>query len=500
MTRHALLIGVENYGSKAGLKNLHCPGNDIRLLEEMFSDPAFGGDPARTETHIDIRHDEAERVLFRFLKRLGRDDVAVVHFSGHGLQDDAGDLHLCFTDTVRDELEITALAVEGLRRMLDRARARKVLVTLDCCYSGAAGEQLTRDDLSSQLHKVEEKFGDGTGVYVLSASGSTETAKENKELGTGVFTHHLVEGIRTGKADRDGDGLITVSEIAEYLSREVPKDAARQTPHLWAEKVSGTFVVAVNRTVAAAREVARFKEALHGLIDARAISLSFAAEIETWLGRAETTIENPGERWELMCRLADGEVTAGDFQEQWRRATEKKARDREARNEAPPPRQPERRQPDPRQPEAPGRASRRRRGFLGRAWSGGGPAPAAQPEPPPRRETGAVPETAADGRKDGWFSRQFTTVGWLFVTQAISVITLGSMISAFDSYPYDYDSVVTFAGLGLLLCVFMVRLAVRIVVGWRQSPSALWARILALALAVFILPITLIFSLAALLN
>jgi len=468
LTRYALLIGVETYHPRSGLKNLHCPANDIRLLEEMFSNPAFGGHPERTETHIDISHDEAERVLFRFLKRLGRDDVAVVHFSGHGLQDDAGGLHLCFTDTVRDELEITALAVERLRRMLDSARARKVLVTLDCCYSGVAGEQLTRDDLSSQLHKVEERFHEGAGIYVLSASGSTETAKENKELGTGIFTHHLVEGIRTGKADRDGNGLITVSEIAEYLSREVPKDSARQTPHLWAEKVSGTFVVAINRTVAAAREVARFKEALHRMIDSRAISLTFAAEIETWLGRAETTIENPGERWELMCRLADRKMTPGDFQEQWRGI---------AAHQKPPPQAP---QPPPpeRPPERP-------------------PEPLHRPDPAPPPALDPVPPVG------GWFGQRFTVVRGLFAAEALALFNVISAVenasSAFmiDAYgrviiQVDEDLLAMNASLALLLCLVMGFLFYRVVTNWRQSKSSKLARIAAVGIAPIMILVSLV--------
>jgi hypothetical protein len=317
MNRHAILFGVSEYGQESGLKPLNGPENDVGLLCDLYGSSEYGGAAERTHPYKNIPHYEARVLLFRFLKKLDRDDVAVIHFSGHGMQDEDGGLYLCFTDTRADELEISALAVEHLRKMLDLSRARKVLVTLDCCYSGAAGGQLTRDSIGTQLKKIEEKFGEGAGVYVLSASGATETAKETEELGTGVFTHHLARGIMTGDADRDGDGKITVSELAEYLQREVPKDAVRQTPHLWANKVSGTFLVAENRKVAMRREAQRYHETVHRLEGDKVFGSTFASEVKHWIedggaGLAEERF------WQLLADLTNGSIAGGDFQQEWR--------------------------------------------------------------------------------------------------------------------------------------------------------------------------------------
>ena len=38
----------------------------------------------------------------------------IIHFSGHGIRDDEGDLYLCFRDAAEDELHFTALNVQDV--------------------------------------------------------------------------------------------------------------------------------------------------------------------------------------------------------------------------------------------------------------------------------------------------------------------------------------------------------------------------------------------------
>ena len=326
MTRRALLLGVGDYSAESGLESLPCPESDVELLEEVFSDPKAGGTSDTVQSHANLSLTEAKRALFDFLKTLDRDDTALIHFSGHGVQDPGGDLYLCFADTKVDELEISALPIEQVRRMLDNRRARRVLITLDCCYSGIAGEQLTRsstDAVHESLKSVETDFGQGHGVYVLSASGRSQTAKEDAKKGAGVFTWHLAEGIRTGSADLDGDGQITVAEIANYLQREVPKDATRQTPHLSAKNVSGTFVVAESRLQNVEAQIKRFSDTLDRLVDDRLVLYAFAGEVQDWLSADNPLPLTTDPKWSLLEDIADGKLIAADFQERWRNLDER---------------------------------------------------------------------------------------------------------------------------------------------------------------------------------
>jgi uncharacterized caspase-like protein len=44
-----------------------------------------------------------------------------------------------------------------------------------------------------------------------------------------VFTYYLLEGLR-GKADMDGDGIVTVDEIYAFVAKKVP-EATGQNQH-----------------------------------------------------------------------------------------------------------------------------------------------------------------------------------------------------------------------------------------------------------------------------
>ncbi|WP_406346829.1 hypothetical protein [Streptomyces sp. NBC_00648] len=48
-----------------------------------------------------------------------------------------------------------------------------------------------------------------------------------------LFTGVLVEGLRTGEADRDGDGRIGMPELADFVMDRVADLTLHQTPQLW---------------------------------------------------------------------------------------------------------------------------------------------------------------------------------------------------------------------------------------------------------------------------
>jgi hypothetical protein len=59
-----------------------------------------------------------------------------------------------------------------------------------------------------------------------------------------VFTRAIVEGLITGNADRDMDGLITVNDLYRYVYDNVRSAEPRQTPELWTYGAEGDLLVA----------------------------------------------------------------------------------------------------------------------------------------------------------------------------------------------------------------------------------------------------------------
>ena len=64
---------------------------------------------------------------------------------------------------------------------------------------------------------------------IISSCSANEISKEDHNLQHGVFSYYMLEGLK-GRADQDGNGIITVSELFRYISRKVPQ-ASEQDQH-----------------------------------------------------------------------------------------------------------------------------------------------------------------------------------------------------------------------------------------------------------------------------
>ena len=80
------------------------------------------------------------------------------------------------------------------------------------------------------------RSGGGRGRAVITASNAMEFAFEGDRLADdqhrrpSVFTSALVEGLATGDADRDEDGLVSLNELYDYVFDKVQEQNPHQTP------------------------------------------------------------------------------------------------------------------------------------------------------------------------------------------------------------------------------------------------------------------------------
>jgi hypothetical protein len=85
---------------------------------------------------------------------------------------------------------------------------------------------------------------------ILTATDSTQYAWDGDQIigdaPNSLFTHFLIEGLKTGAADRDDDGAVTVDELYDYVREQVVNSTPRQTPHKWAYRQEGEIVLAQN--------------------------------------------------------------------------------------------------------------------------------------------------------------------------------------------------------------------------------------------------------------
>jgi uncharacterized caspase-like protein len=240
--RVALLIATFDYRDPA-LRQLRSPGRDACELQDVLSDPRIGG--FDVQTLVNASSGEVQEGIEDFCSDRHPDDQLLIYLSCHGVLDDYGRLYYATANTRRQRLAATAVPAAWLNERLEDCRARRQVVVLDCCHSGAFARASKGDAPLSLQQRFEPH---GRGRVVLTASRSTEYSFEGEQpSGEGVpsvFTKAIVEGLATGDADRDRDGMITVTDLYHHLYETVRSAEPRQTPELWTYGAEGDLLVA----------------------------------------------------------------------------------------------------------------------------------------------------------------------------------------------------------------------------------------------------------------
>jgi hypothetical protein len=252
--RLALIVATDSYVD-AGLQRLRAPAEDAEALAEVLGDPELGGFDVTTllnEPHWSI-NEQVEQLLVD--ARL--DDFVVLHFSCHGIKDDAGELYLAAQNTKPNLLVSTAVEATFLQRLIRRSRSQRIVLLLDCCFGGAfergmAARASGAIDVGDQFRQHDQDLGGGRGRVVITASSAMEFAFEGSDLADSasprpsVFTGALVEGLKSGAADRDNDGKFSLGEVYDYVFDRVRQVSPNQTPSKFEYGVQGDFVLARN--------------------------------------------------------------------------------------------------------------------------------------------------------------------------------------------------------------------------------------------------------------
>jgi uncharacterized caspase-like protein len=250
--RAALVVAVSQYADPL-LRQLRAPAEDAIELGTVLSDSELGA--FGVTTVVDRPAQETRIAIDEFLSVQRPGDLSLVYLSCHGLMDARRRLYFAAADTRKERLAATGIEARWLLDQLDECRARRQIVILDCCFSGAfAGGSKGDDDVGIG----DRLLGDGRGRVVLTASRATEYSFEGERTSRegpspSAFTAALVAGIRTGAADRDDDGWITVDDAYAYAFDEMRAAGAAQTPQRWLYGAEGGIVLARNPSATDAR-------------------------------------------------------------------------------------------------------------------------------------------------------------------------------------------------------------------------------------------------------
>jgi DNA-binding beta-propeller fold protein YncE len=221
---HVLAVGVNSYRNSQ--LNLSFSVPDARGVADLFrsvSPRLFSG------VDVDELYDgQATRagVLARLaaLRSTRTDDVVVVYLAGHGetLGDEWYFIPNDLTQPERNERLVSdGVSSHELAAALKAMPARKVVILIDACKSGAAIAGFR----GLEERRVLAQLSRASGTHLIAATSKEQSATELQLLGHGVFTYALLEGL-SGKAAADGVD-VTARKLMVYVEQALPELSRR---------------------------------------------------------------------------------------------------------------------------------------------------------------------------------------------------------------------------------------------------------------------------------
>lgn len=216
---HAVVIGVERY--RRNLPPAAFASADAKLTAEYFrrvlgvpeENLALLGNDLATKSDF-------EKYFERWLpNRVEKGDEVFVYFSGHGAPDSkTGEAYLVPFDADPAYIEQTGYALKRLYAHLAKLPAKRVVVVLDSCFSGAGDRSVIAEGARPLLNVVQS--GVPRGLVVMSSSAGNQISNSYREKRHGLFTYFFLKGLKEKRGD--------LRAAFDYLKPQVSRIARRQ--------------------------------------------------------------------------------------------------------------------------------------------------------------------------------------------------------------------------------------------------------------------------------
>jgi len=222
----AILVGIDDYKK---WPRLQYAVRDAEGMGQVLVQK-FGFAPERV---ITLKNEQATRagILAAFHDRLAHgglqpNDRVFVFFAGHGATrrlSSGRDLgYIVPYDADPNNLALDAIPMTEIQNIAESLPAKHALFVMDACYSGLG---LTRGGANASFLRDNARR---LGRQMLTAGGTDQLVSDGGPNGHSVFTWSLLQGLG-GRADLNGDGLITATELAAFVAPAV-SSVSQQTP------------------------------------------------------------------------------------------------------------------------------------------------------------------------------------------------------------------------------------------------------------------------------
>jgi caspase domain-containing protein len=205
-----------------------------------------------------VEGSQIRQAIIDFFAEATAKDTLLFYFSGHGMPDGHGSYFLASSDIDRKIPQWAGYPFYELEKERERSVAKKVVTILDCCFSGAAGTEISMGDANDIANvardKIQEAFKEGEGKCLIASSLGDQLSYKMKDHDYSLFTYYLLDGLKGGSgASVNRFGFVTASTLSNYIYDRVTENG-RQKP-ITKTAMSGEIVVAYHPELVKRQEI-----------------------------------------------------------------------------------------------------------------------------------------------------------------------------------------------------------------------------------------------------
>ncbi len=228
---YALVVGVAKYRDPK-IPRLELADRDAKCFGEFLQTQKkiFKNIKVTALTNEKATKSEVEKYLYYTLPKAGKNDTIILFFSGHGATDPVRPKEFLFLthDSEPDYLATTSVRMTGLD-FLKGIEAERILIIADACHAGGF-TQMKPKTTGSPMRLFMQESRSSSGLAIITSGTKDQLSWEVPNMKNSVFTFNFIEGLK-GKADKNHDGVITLSEAYEYAYNKTKEDThGRQHP------------------------------------------------------------------------------------------------------------------------------------------------------------------------------------------------------------------------------------------------------------------------------
>ncbi|MEO9320330.1 MAG: caspase family protein [Nitrososphaera sp.] len=239
---HAIVIGISCY--KEERLNLNNPVNDAREVARVLKEK-HGFDDVQLILDSEATLENLAQVFYDKIRSadITNDDRLLVYYSGHGdIRQSADQEGNSYAESFLIPFDAklcvysSYLNLDTVTKNCRLCSAKHVLLILDSCFSGTAlverrgtpKPDIINDDYLKMITNTRSVQAiAATGKSQLALDSGIEMSKLNSAHG--AFTGILLQ-VLNSDFDPENDGILTASELGQYLVRNVPRGGIPQNP------------------------------------------------------------------------------------------------------------------------------------------------------------------------------------------------------------------------------------------------------------------------------